>query len=174
MLALRRALTPKEVERKSSKICKNFFLLPEVSSAKSVMMYVSFDNEVNTFGIIGELLKKKKKVCVPRISGKSIVAAPLTDLNDLVKGRFGILVPGKVTDRHICHELVVIPGIAFDFNGSRIGFGYGYYDGFLKNFKGFKIGLAYDFQMSENLKQSKYDIAMDSVVTENKIFRRTG
>jgi len=83
----------------------------------------------------------------------------------LVKGRFGIMEPlpyGSV-DRI---DLLVVPGIAFDRKGYRLGYGKGYYDKFLAKKDVFSIGLAYFFQLVESLPKGKYDMKLDSVATE--------
>ncbi len=175
----REALSNGEVKEKSSKIRENLFSLPELKDAKNVLFYVSFNNEVNTIGMIKELLiNGEKNIIVPFVEkGNPILQlSGLKDFNELEPKTYGILEPkeGKIKKFNINNlDLVIVPGVAFDKSGHRIGYGFGYYDRFLKKLSkdAIKIGLCYDFQLIDKIPEEKHDVPMDIVVTERKVFK---
>jgi 5-formyltetrahydrofolate cyclo-ligase len=175
ILKIRQGLTPSAVEKMSVTISWRLQELPEFVRAGNIMMYVSVRNEVDTLKLINRCLQTGKKVFLPRVECKKIRPAEVKDLFCLEPGKFGIPEPksGECNPaaRHR-FDVIIVPGIAFDPAGNRIGFGHGYYDGFLENAEGLKIGLAYDFQIVEKVAQSELDVPMDVVITENNIFRR--
>jgi len=173
----RSSLSANEIKKKSASIKTNLYSLQEFNKSKNILFYVSFDNEVDTQEIIRELLGKKgKNIIVPYVEeGNSILQiSELQNFNELEPKTFGILEPKL---KHIRKfkpnnlDLVIIPGIAFDLAGNRIGYGYGYYDRFLKQMKHDikKIALAYEFQIVERIPAEKHDARMDMIVTEKKI-----
>jgi len=177
ILAKRNSLSTKEKSIKDAKIKDTLFSLKEFDGSKNVMSYVSFNGEVDTKKIINDLLENKtKNVIVPYVlkNNKSLQISKLHKLSDLCVGSKGILEP-KIKRRSNFDinniDLVIIPGIAFDKSGDRIGYGFGYYDIFLKDLKALKIALAYDCQIVNNIKAEKYDVKMDIIITDNEIIR---
>lgn len=109
-----------------------------------------------------------KKIALPCVEGDSLTFYELSSGKYLVKGRFGIMEPlpyGPV-DRL---DLLVVPGVAFDEKGYRLGYGKGYYDKVLAKKKIFSIGLGYSLQLLEKLPRGKYDKRLDAIVTEEGI-----
>lgn len=174
MLRKRSLFSEKELQKKNLQIAKNFFLLKEVSDANFFGVYVSFQNEVETRGIIGRILKFHKKVCVPitDFKNKEMHFSELNNISDLHENSFGMLEPmnsKKVDPKKI--DVFVVPGVAFDSQGNRIGLGKGFYDKFFNNTKtnAKKIALAFDFQIVKKIPVEKFDVKMDLVVTEKEI-----
>lgn len=143
-------------------------------NSEVIFIYVSFNGEVDTLKIIEYSLNHNKIVCVPRVicNTKSMEAVKISSTYELAKGLYGILEPKKICkaiDKKDI-DLVLIPGIAFDKKGNRLGYGGGFYDKFLEkkdlNFKFSTIGLAYEFQVVENIPCEKHDISVDGIITD--------
>ncbi len=171
MRKMRRELT-KEFIINSSTLIMNT-IIPLASSLKCVMVYLSSFNEPHTTMLVQYLMDNNIKVVVPisRISDCTIVPSYISDLDELKKGAYGIYEPKIVTKADIADiDLILVPGIAFSKSGDRIGFGKGYYDKLLANYKGKKIGVCYEFQMVEDIPSSPHDIQMDMIVTEERVY----
>ncbi len=172
-LEKRDALTPFDIFRRSNVIIGHLLSLQEFENAKTILSYISFGSEVNTHGLI-RLLLEKKEVFVPFVEKdrREIYISELRDWNELSSGAYGILEPKKecIREREINEiEIALVPGLAFDEEGYRIGYGGGYYDKLLKKMDGEKIGVAYDFQISKKVPREGHDIKMDRIVTEKRV-----
>ena len=162
-----------EKSQKSDIIKHKLFSEEEFKKARLVMFYVSLKDEVNTLNMIDEALKVGKRVCVPVIlkEDKRLVAGEIKDRKkDLERQHFGIYQPktGKVKEVGLEDiDLVVVPGVAFDRYNVRLGRGHGYYDRFLCALpnKTKTIGLAFDFQVVENLPKDSHDIPVSKIIT---------
>jgi len=171
----RRDREPEDIRRKKSqKIKKRLFSLKEFKEAHTILSYYSKESEVETEEMMEEALRKGKRVLLPKVREREICLGEIKDLEkDLEKGRFGILEPKetyrKTTPRGI--DLVILPGIAFDLKGERIGYGKGYYDRFLKKFPRTipLIGLAYDFQVVNHPPGERYGRRVWKIITETRI-----
>ncbi len=174
----RRDKEPEDLRRKKSrKIKKRLFSLEEFKRAHTILFYYSKGSEVETEEMIKEALQKGKRVFLPKVRGREIYLGEIKDLGkDVEKGSFGILepkgTPKKTTPKGI--DLVILPGIAFDLKGKRIGYGKGYYDRFLKELpkKVSFIALAYDFQIVNSLPCKRHDRGVGKVVTERRVLER--
>ncbi|MBI4743903.1 MAG: 5-formyltetrahydrofolate cyclo-ligase [Actinobacteria bacterium] len=179
MISLRNNLSREEVLLKSNLIKDALIQMPELKNAEWIMLYVSFDNEVRTDQIAKELFGLKKKVLVPAIikKPKGLIACQVFDFEkDLKAGFFGIKEPTEELKTPFDPQkidVIIVPGIAFDIRGNRVGFGGGYYDLFLKklNRKTISIALAYDFQVLKNIPSQKNDVPVDIIVSEKQIIR---
>lgn len=181
MLKLRMALSEQEVREKSFLIKEKLFGLSEFKEAGLIMFYVSFKNEVRTEEMIEEAMAAGKRIALPvTTSTKEIKPYLVFDLKkDLVPGRYGIPEPRidrnrEVEAREI--DLIVVPGLAFDRRGYRLGFGAGYYDRFLRSLyasqpRPFCFGLAYEFQVVPLLPSEGHDEKLDMVITEKHIYQ---
>ena len=162
-----------ERSTKSAIIKDRLFKEEEFKKSKVVMFYVSLKDEVDTLAMVDEALEMGKRVCVPVILSeeKRLIAGEIKDRSeDLERQHFGIYQPKKGRVREVPLEdidLVVVPGIAFDKANVRLGRGHGYYDRFLSGLpKPTKtIGLAFDFQVVENLPQDSHDIPVWKTIT---------
>ena len=146
--------------------------MPEFKSAKKILFYAPINGEVDTFAIM-EKWVNKKELYLPKTNKKDhrLYIHKITSLDDFKIGAFGIpephknseeIQPGKL-------DLVVVPGVVFDKTGHRIGFGLGYYDRMLKKTRCPKIGLAYEFQIIENIPGEPHDVPVNIVITNKRI-----
>lgn len=174
------------VEIKSKLIQSYLFSLTEYKNSHAIMFYVSMGNEVYTYEIIKTALGEKKEVSVPLILKSQNIMLPckINDFSDLEPGPFGILQPSKEKIRNIpvsspgsCTQglglidLIIVPGVAFDRKGNRVGKGKGFYDRFLKSINATipKIALAFSCQIVEQIPTTENDVAVDKIVTEDGV-----
>ncbi len=165
---------PKELETKSLRIKQKLFSLEAFQKAKCVCFYVSLPLEVDTKGMIDEALVLGKRVLVPltNLENKELRLYEITDRRiDLEKGAFGVMEPrpDKALLAHLEEvECLIVPGIVFDKKNHRIGRGSGYYDRFLKGLPSrvLKIGLAFSFQMVQEIPAEVHDVKLDVVLTD--------
>ena len=167
----RRYLTPEKKEYLDNKILTKLTNLPVWKNAKTVLVYVSREEEVSTIELIKKYLNKKNLV-IPKTHLKfhALSLHKIDDLKQLISGNYGILEP-----HHLCEtvlpdqiDLALIPGIAFDQKGHRVGYGKGYYDRLIPHLSCPKISLAYNFQIVENIPAGDHDQPIDILLTENK------
>ena len=171
ILEKRNSLPKEEVIDKSRVIEEKLFGLDAYKKSRTVMLFVSFNNEADTHNIIKKSLGKKN-VAIPKIIQHEIEPSIIIDFDSLIPaGKFGILEPidlMKIAYKNI--DLVLVPGIAFDSEGHRIGYGFGYYDKFLKKIpKSVKIGLAFDFQVVDKITAEEHDVPVDFIITEKRV-----
>ena len=167
----RRALSHEDIIEKSRAIPTR--LMPFLDNADTVMCYIAAFNEPRTADIIQALYDAGKQIVVPvsDISNCTIRPSYLSSPDKLIRGGYGIpepieFIPADIDDI----DISVIPGIAFDKSGMRIGFGKGYYDRFLAEFKGLRIGLCYELQLYDTLPHDLHDIPMDIIITEGNVY----
>jgi 5-formyltetrahydrofolate cyclo-ligase len=171
----RRDREPEDLRiKKSQKIKKRLFSLKEFKEAHTILFYYSKGSEVETEEMMEEALRKGKRVLLPRVRGREIYLGEIRDLEkDVEKGSFGIREPKETSKKATLKgiDLVILPGIAFDLKGERIGYGLGYYDRFLKRLpkKVSLVALAYDFQVVKNISPKKHDRRVSKVITETRI-----
>ncbi|MDQ4050394.1 MAG: 5-formyltetrahydrofolate cyclo-ligase [Thermoproteota archaeon] len=170
MLKIRNKLNSEEVAKRS-KIIQEFVInTEEFRQAKVVGAYFAIGSEVMTELIIGRTKMLGKKIALPRVEGDEIIFYELPLTNTLVKGRFGIMEPPP-HDPADKIDVLVVPGIAFDKKGNRLGYGKGFYDRLLSsNLTKFSFGLAYSFQVIENLPHEDHDKRLDAIASEDGIY----
>lgn len=176
MEAMRQRLTPAEIEAASQRILHHLSQLEAFRRAEVVHCYVAWRNEVRTHELIRQLLAEGRRVVVPVVDRErqALQHAEITRFDELQPGAFGILEPPPERRRLVQPEdldVVLVPGVAFDRFGNRLGYGGGYYDGFLKGLDAVKIGLAYAFQLVDRLPTNARDQRVDYVVTEAGVFK---
>ncbi len=170
-LEKRNRLREKETRQMSLKIKEILYSMPEFARAKSILIYVSKGSEAYTQDIIEENLRKKR-ICVPSTTKDRIIPALINYFDELKVGMYGILEPKRVVEfRKEEIEAVIVPGVAFDGKGNRIGYGKGYFDKFLKTVNCPKLGLAYEMQICEKVPVEKKDVPVDFVVTEQRLIK---
>ena len=167
----------KSLVRKSKDIEERLFSLPELKKSKAVMFYIAKSDEVRTEDMIRRLLRMDKQVIVPslRQDKNRIMPSIIFDYDtDLEEGTFGIMEPRVEHIRKFPIEdidIFLVPGVAFDKAGGRLGFGGGFYDRFLselsQNAKCW--GLAFEFQLIEKLPLTERDIPVQKIITEERI-----
>ena len=183
----RKKLTKKFVQEKSSKIIQKLLSLDQLREARVIAAYLPINNEVGTKAIINRLSSRKIKILLPCYlkDQHRYVFGEFLGWQDLEEGPYGILQPsppvrlrspkddeGSVIDSSKV-EVAIIPGVAFDRRGMRLGYGKGVYDRLLSKSNALKIGLSYDFQVLEKLPKEKHDLEIDILVTEARILRST-
>lgn len=174
---LRKKLDEREVIVKSNEIERQLFMLDEIKSAKTILFYVSFDNEVSTKELIKLAVMQDKRVAVPKVDKKykELMLYELNSFeNDLESGTWGILEPKPSCKIVGLDEIdtVIVPGIVFDKSGYRIGYGGGYYDRLLKKNGGkVSIGLAFELQIIDRIPHEKHDCQIKILVTEKQLMR---
>jgi len=163
-----------KAEEDALKIKDRFLQLEEVQRANSILLYYPHKNEVNTLPIIEELLKTKKVVLLPKVKDHDIIPIQISDLSGLKRGYAGILEPEGEAFPVEDIDIVVVPAVAYDLRGHRLGYGKGYYDRLLKRIKGLKVGLAYDFQVVEKLPVESHDVPVDLIITPTRTINTKG
>ena len=173
-LAKRKILKGKEVKAKSNIIQKKVFELSEIKKSKNLLLYLPINNEVETGLLIKDLKQKKKNVYLPAFFQKTYVIRKFTSFKDLEEGPFNILQPvNNLTIDVDQLDLAILPGVAFDKSGTRLGYGKGVYDQLLMNSKIFGVGLAFDFQVKDKLPRESHDIVLDMLISERNVYRFT-
>lgn len=167
MLNARGELTLEQVQAMSSNIIDKVGAFQQIAEAESIMCFLSIKNEVNLYPFIEETRKQGKKILVPRVEGKAIKAIEY-QMEYTRKGPYGIIEPEgePVDERQI--DVVLVPGLVFDYQGYRLGYGAGYYDRFLPLLRpdAFTCGVCYDWQVVETIFPKTKDVAVDWIVTD--------
>jgi 5-formyltetrahydrofolate cyclo-ligase len=158
----------------SGKIAENVFALPEYKAAGTIFTFVGMDTEVDTRQIIQRAIADGKRVAVPKTFGKGMmVPCGISGLHDLVPGRYGILEPYEGCQEVSLYsgDLILVPCIACDLEGMRIGHGAGYYDRFLAGSEAIKAILCFDALVVESVPCTDLDVRSDMVITESRVKR---
>ncbi len=163
--ALKRALTEEQISFASHGLTQQFLSHPLYLQAKSIYAYLSYNQEVRTETLISAALKSGKKVAVPKVFGEEMRFLWIDESSCIEEGYKGIPEPveGEIADDP--EALVLMPGLAFDPCGRRMGYGGGFYDRFLAAEPHPTIALCYDFQLLDALPTEEHDIPVDAVLT---------
>ncbi len=174
--AIRREMLPAVKEQKDEEIFKKVLSLKEYREASLLLTFVSTPIEVDTHRLIAEALDEGKAVAVPRcIDGTSLMEFyRITSFEDLEPRTFSVLEPvpakcKKLTD--FSGAFCIVPGLGFDMQGFRLGYGKGYYDRFLAGFPGTTAGVCYNACMQNRLPHGRYDRPVDILITEKYVKR---
>lgn len=170
-LSMRNSMKKCDVQALSDIVFENFRDLN--LSYKSVMTYLNFGNEVSTRNFINFFKSCDKEISIPMCSQTSMCAVKLVDFMQFKINKFGILEPeNPVIIDESSIDICIVPGVVFDKLGNRIGFGKGYYDRFFQNKDMIKIGICYDFQISdEEIESESHDVKMDYVISDKRILK---
>ena len=164
--ARKRAMTESEIVEKSIRLGELFLASDAYKNAKTVYGYLPYNQEVRTVAMLEQAIRDGKRVAVPKCYGDEMRFIFLDDLTKVEKGYANI--PEPIADEPIADDetaLVLMPGMAFDPQGHRIGYGGGFYDKFLaKEPNHPTLALCYDFQMVEHLETEEFDIPVDTVL----------
>ena len=169
-----------EIEKLSASLCLGLYNLDEYKNAGCIFAYVSYNQEVRTRDLIEHALKDGKKVAVPKVYGDMMQFKYISSLNDLQPGYMGIPEPSgdlECADNREDDVLMIMPGLAFDEIGNRVGYGKGYYDRYLAQHNKTmytKVALAYDFQIVDSIKADAFDVKTDILIgaPSRRIVRR--
>jgi len=136
-------------------------------------IYWSFKNELSTRKIFSHLNKRGKELYLPRLNtqNQKLEFAKVDNEKDLLRGSFGVWEPAPQQPPVPLSSLqvILIPGVAFDIHGSRMGWGKGLYDRLLQKISGVRIGLAYDFQVLERIPTDAWDEKVDLIITDRRV-----
>lgn len=151
---------------------KNFLESVVFKTARVLALYSPVHNEVVTAGIAAAALKAGKKICYPRVDGRLLQFGEVSSPEELQSGQYGIPEPVVAADNlNLAIDVVLVPGVAFDHQGHRLGYGHGFYDRFLMTVAAdtLAVGLCYDFQICDKLPREPHDQRLDWLVTESSI-----
>ncbi|MDY3006394.1 5-formyltetrahydrofolate cyclo-ligase [Anaerococcus sp. AGMB00486] len=167
--ALRDRISEYERETWNEEIRKKLFNLDKFRNASEIFTYLSKNDEVDTRKIIEKSWKMGKKVYIPKITeDRKMIPVLLESFNDLTYGLYDIETSkNRKTSNKI--EISLVPGLSFDKNRHRIGYGGGFYDKFIKDNESFYIGLFYDISESFNLNLDPLDEKLDMIISDKKI-----
>lgn len=168
-----RAEIPADRRAKFSKvIARRLFALEQVRAAQSLFVYISAGNEVETHGILRSLLAEGKRVLVPKIIGRRMLACHFTGWEDLQPGGLDILVPVHAEPYEGRVDIAVTPGLGFTVEGHRLGFGAGYYDQWFASHQvRLKVALSFEVQIVGSIPVDSCDIPVDVILTEQRTIR---
>lgn len=162
----KRAMTPEEIETRSARLGQLFAASDWYKNARTIYGYLPYNQEVRTIPMLEQALRDGKQVAVPKCYGEEMRFIYLTDLCQVAPGYAGI--PEPIADEPVAQDktaLVLMPGLAFDREGHRIGYGGGFYDKFLAEEPDHPtLALCYEFQMLPHLDTEEHDIPVDCVI----------
>ena len=169
MLKERNNLLDESVIQKSSEIFLNIKSTKILNFSK-FLAYSDFKKEVRTDKIIQFLFENGREVYLPKCDTLSGTFIPVIYGEKFSVNKYGIREPENIQTENPEIDCAIVPGVAFDIKGNRIGFGAGYYDKFFKSNPGiYKIGICYEFQLCDEIPADSFDIPMDIIITEKRI-----
>jgi len=167
----------------SRRILAQLFELPAYQQARTVMLYIGIRSEVRTRDQVPGILASGRRVVVPFCQGHQLGLFPMRDLDELKPSGFGLWEPppaARAQPDKVCDvkdlDLIVVPGVAFDRRGGRLGHGKAYYDRLLHNARPDTalVGVAFECQLFPAIPMGKRDVFMDLVITENGVYPGVG
>lgn len=175
ILSARKAMSQDEVESKSAQILSRLMTSPLLEQAEVILCYMDFRNEVQTAAIIEYLWSLDKIVALPRVNPQTnqLDLYRVDGFRDMVTGSLGIMEPDTSLPQLFPEDidLVLAPGVAFDLNGGRMGYGGGFYDRLIPTLRPDcqVIALAFEQQVVENLPSESHDQSIHGILTENRL-----
>ena len=162
----KRAMTPEQITAASAKLGELFAASEAYKNAETIYGYLPYNQEVRTVPMLERAIRDGKRVAVPKVYGDEMKFIYMTDLTQVEEGYAGI--PEPIADGPVADDptaLVLMPGLAFDKEGHRIGYGGGFYDRFLALEPDHPtVALCYAFQMLPKLETEEFDIPVDCVL----------
>lgn len=162
------------MDESGRRIIERLIALPEYKGAKRIFSYYSVGREIDTHALIDKAKKDGKQVFIPAIISKGIMEfREYTGLNNLQMGKMNIPEPPESAETAApeLSDIIIVPGLAFDPSGARLGYGGGYYDRYLAYSNVFSIGLCRDLMLLSELPVESHDISVQCVLTETKSTR---
>lgn len=164
--ALKRAMSPEQIEAYSTSLTELFCATNEYKSAAVLYVYLPYNQEVRTWEIVKRAWADGKRVAVPKVYSDEMRFLWLEDFDHIAPGGWDI--PEPTYDEPVADDddaLVLMPGLAFDAEGHRVGYGGGFYDKYLQAHPGHRlVALCYPFQMFDHLDVEEHDIPVDLVI----------
>lgn len=161
----------------SDSIINKLYNTDYYKNAKTIMTFISFGAEVDTHEFIKDSISKGKRIVVPITiaASKELRLSEVFNFEELEIGFYNILTPKEEFIRYVDSsevDLIIVPGVAFDRNGYRIGYGGGYYDRFLSKLDHItKISLAFDMQLIPKVPHENFDIPVNYIITEKELIK---
>ena len=179
IIALRDMLSPAEINEKSALIAEKLYSLPAYTQAEKIMFFLDFGSEVSTRSMVEETVKRGKVALVPKALPKTreLIPSQILDWDsELAPGAYNIPEPRDDALRPCKPEdidLLIVPGVAFDSKGNRLGYGGGYYDRFFPMLKPgvLLVALVFDLQIQPEIPVDEWDRRVDMVITEKRIIK---
>ncbi|MDD7462402.1 MAG: 5-formyltetrahydrofolate cyclo-ligase [Prevotellaceae bacterium] len=163
----KRQFTSEQLRELSLVVLQRLMVHPRLQQANTILLYHSLSDEVYTHDLIEQLHQAKKNILLPVvINGEDMEIRPYTGKDTMKQGAMNILEPNTQPYTDFSNiDLIIVPGMSFDSEGSRLGRGKGYYDRFLSQVPHiYKIGICFDFQKVDHVPTSPHDIKMDEVL----------
>lgn len=161
----RRKLNKDTLLEKSLELNKKISRTNEFKNAKTVFCFISFDNEISTLYLLKKIIDENKKLCVPVIKGNIMIQAGISNLTGFKKNKFGIMEPqvyNEIDKDQI--DLAIVPALCYNALGYRIGYGQGFYDKFLIDFKGKSVGMVLKEFLINNMIPEHHDEPVDKII----------
>ena len=168
----RREASAESIRENSTIICNTFLNLPEYQAAKCIFAYMDCKNEVETKKVIEQCWKDGKIIAVPKVFGEIMKYYSINSYDDLEDGYFGIREPKhEQLQEIVCEDgLMILPGVAFDEERHRVGYGGGFYDRYLAAHPDMKkIAFAFEFQVFDKVPFEVFDKQPEKIITEKRI-----
>lgn len=165
----KRAMTPAQIEKASRALTALFLRSPQYRSAKSIYGYLPFNQEVDTYMLLSQALADGKRVALPKTYGDEMRFIWATDLDAVQKAAFGC--PEPAADSPVADDpyaLVLLPGLAFDLQGNRMGYGGGFYDRFLAKEAHPTVALCYSFQLLPVIAAEPHDVRANCIISTDE------
>lgn len=172
LLKQRRALSEQTKEEYAMLCARRLFELAAFQKAKTVCVYMSYNGELDTKEIIKEARRQGKTVAAPKVQGRQMEFYTFESEEEMERDRHGILEPVPNENNKVDDEqaLLIMPGVAFDEQRNRIGYGGGFYDRYIQTHPTMKkIAVAYDFQIVEHVPADFFDQKPDTIVTDKRV-----
>ena len=166
VLAKRKAISPDERTAMSTDLYEQLSAYPPYQKGMLIGMYSAKSDEVDTTIIIDKAIAEGKKIALPKVEGDQLTYYVINSRDELVKGKFGILEPpeGSIEMETFALDLIVCPGVAFDMDGHRIGYGGGFFDKTINGYMGETVSLAFPCQIVDKIEPDPWDSSMKKII----------
>jgi len=171
--ALLKKMSPTERTAASTQVCSRLKQQADWNRAELILLFTPLSEEVDVWPLLAKALSAGKKIALPRFDPAANMYAACQVENpgrDLVIGKFGIREPGPhcALIPPTTVDLILVPGVAFDLSGRRLGRGRGFYDRLLVSLRGVKCGVAFDEQVVREVSVEPHDVRLDCLVTPTR------
>lgn len=173
IIKLRNSLDSDYIKKASVCISDKLLEIPEIIKAENIMVYMDFRNEVKTDYLIEKLMSMGKNVFAPVCvhETREMIPRKVDSKTVFINSRFGVLEPSEDSEAVSPDtiDVIIVPGVAFDRAGNRMGYGGGYYDRFIPKTNAFTCGVRFECQIVNDVFEEEHDVRIDVVVTESNI-----
>lgn len=168
MLKARTAIVPTKHKAASASVTQSFFATSKFTHNKIIAAYLPIRGELDLTPLIEACHQTNRQIALPRVENNQISFLSFSPQTQLVKNSYGILEP-PTNAAKLTPDLILIPCLAFDKSGNRLGYGAGHYDRTLPNHSAIKVGVAFAAQMVEQVSSEPHDVKLDAVLTETGV-----